>query len=310
MGCRRDRSRSGDARPAGNDADSASRRLSAGGRAARRRDGDRSCADRRRDAARKGVVGKFVEFFGSGLSALPVVDRTTIATCRRSSVRRLQSSRSTTARSSICVSPAARSEQIDLVEAYAKAQGLFRTDASARSRVQPIRFRSTSAASNRVLPGRAGRRIASRYATSSATSGRRAKEWIASRERNGAIARFEDEGGGGTATIAQTAMDIYDGAVVIAAITSCTNTSNPSVLDRRRPAGAKRRRTRPLDAAVGEDVARARLESGHRLSRRKPDCASTSTGSASISSATAVRPASGTRAPCRPTLRRPSPIAT
>ena len=45
------------------------------------------------------------------------------------------------------------------------------------------------------------------------------------------MARFEDEGGGGTATIAQTAeADLYDGAVVIAAITSCTNTSNPSVL--------------------------------------------------------------------------------
>ncbi len=57
------------------------------------------------------------------------------------------------------------------------------------------------------------------------------QEWAAARERvNGAVARFEDEGGGGTATISQTMDDVDDGAVVIAAITSCTNTSNPSVL--------------------------------------------------------------------------------
>jgi aconitate hydratase len=56
-------------------------------------------------------------------------------------------------------------------------------------------------------------------------------EWIGARDRNaGAVARFDDEGGGGTATIAQTDTGVYDGAVVIAAITSCTNTSNPSVL--------------------------------------------------------------------------------
>ena len=48
--------------------------------------------------------------------------------------------------------------------------------------------------------------------------------------RNNAISRFESEGGGGTATIADTDEDVSDGAVVIAAITSCTNTSNPSVL--------------------------------------------------------------------------------
>ena len=79
---------------------------------------------------KKGVVGKFVEFYGSGLSALPVVDRTTI------------SNMSPEFGSTVAIFPiddrtleylrltGRPREQIDLVAAYAKAQGLFRTDAS------------------------------------------------------------------------------------------------------------------------------------------------------------------------------------
>ena len=48
--------------------------------------------------------------------------------------------------------------------------------------------------------------------------------------RDGAVARYEGEGGGGTAVAARPTTDLSDGAVVIAAITSCTNTSNPAVM--------------------------------------------------------------------------------
>ena len=178
---------------------------------------------------RKGVVGKFVEFYGRGLSALPVVDRTTI------------SNMSPEFGSTVAIFPiddrtleylrlTGRSQaQIDLVEAYARAQGLFRTDASPDPEfADTLTLDLGTVEPSLAGPSRPQDRVPLRDVKRNFAEA--TKEWIASRERNGAIARFEDEGGGGTATIAQTAMDIYDGAVVIAAITSCTNTSNPSVL--------------------------------------------------------------------------------
>jgi aconitate hydratase len=185
---------------------------------------------------RKGVVGKFVEFYGKGLSALPVVDRTTI------------SNMSPEFGSTVAIFPiddrtleylrltGRSAEQIALVDAYAKAQGLFRTDTSP----QP-EFADTLALDlSTVEPCLAGPRrpqdrvplAAVKRSFESALT-----EWAAARDRsNGAVSRFENEGGGGTATIAPPATttrsidDLDDGSVVIAAITSCTNTSNPSVL--------------------------------------------------------------------------------
>jgi aconitate hydratase len=178
---------------------------------------------------RKGVVGKFVEFYGRGLSALPVVDRTTI------------SNMSPEFGSTVAIFPiddrtleylrlTGRSQaQIDLVEAYALAQGLFRTDAAPDPEfADTLTLDLGTVEPSLAGPTRPQDRVPLRDVKRNFQEA--AKEWIASRERNGAIARFEDEGGGGTATIAQTAMGIDDGAVVIAAITSCTNTSNPSVL--------------------------------------------------------------------------------
>ncbi len=179
---------------------------------------------------REGVVGKFVEFYGPGLSALPVVDRTTI------------SNMSPEFGSTVAVFPiddrtleylrlTGRSrEHIALVDAYAKAQGLFRTDESP----DPDFAGTLSLDLATVEPSLAGpRRPQDRVALQDVKRSFQGalQEWAAARERvNGAVARFEDEGGGGTATISQTMDDVDDGAVVIAAITSCTNTSNPSVL--------------------------------------------------------------------------------
>jgi aconitate hydratase len=178
----------------------------------------------------KGVVGKFVEFYGPGLSALPVVDRTTISNMSPEfgstaaifpiDQRTLEYLR-LTGRSR---------EQIELVEAYAKAQTLFRTDetpdpafadslALDLSTVEPS-LAGPSRPQDRVPLGEVKRSFEHAM-----------EEWVAQRERaNNAVERFENEGGGGTATIAKTDAELYDGAVVIAAITSCTNTSNPSVL--------------------------------------------------------------------------------
>jgi aconitate hydratase len=180
---------------------------------------------------RKGVVGKFVEFYGKGLSALPVVDRTTI------------SNMSPEFGSTVAIFPIdARTleylrltgrpvEQIALVDAYAKAQGLFRTDESPDPQFADTLALDLAAVEPCLAgPSRPQDRVPLHDVKRSFNAAM--QEWTAARERaNGAVARFENEGGGGTATIAQTAeAELYDGAVVIAAITSCTNTSNPSVL--------------------------------------------------------------------------------
>ncbi|MGA7200450.1 MAG: aconitate hydratase AcnA [Candidatus Cybelea sp.] len=178
----------------------------------------------------KGVVGKFVEFYGPGLSALPVVDRTTI------------SNMSPEFGSTVAIFPiddrtleylqlTGRSrEQIELVEAYAKAQTLFRTDETP----DPAFADSLALDLSTVEPSLAGpSRPQDRVALGDVKRSfeHAMEEWVAQRERaNNAVERFENEGGGGTATMAKTDAELYDGAVVIAAITSCTNTSNPSVL--------------------------------------------------------------------------------
>jgi aconitate hydratase len=179
---------------------------------------------------KKGVVGKFVEFFGQGLSALPVADRTTIGNM------------SPEFGSTVAIFPiddrtldylrltGRAPEQVALVEAYAKAQGLFRTDETADPEYTDVLHLDLSS----VEPSLAGpHRPQDRVPLGGVKEsfGVAMEQWAKARDReNGAVAAFEDEGGGGTATIAQTAKDVADGAVVIAAITSCTNTSNPSVL--------------------------------------------------------------------------------
>jgi aconitate hydratase len=185
---------------------------------------------------RKGVVGKFVEFFGRGLSALPVVDRTTI------------SNMSPEFGSTVAIFPidartleylelTGRSrEQIALVETYAKAQGLFRTDDSPDPEfADTLELDLASVEPSLAGPHRPQDRVPLQEVKRNFTGA--LQQWLAARERAGeAVSRFEDEGGGGTATVPHPTVAIQrdgeldDGAVVIAAITSCTNTSNPSVL--------------------------------------------------------------------------------
>jgi len=180
---------------------------------------------------KKGVVGKFVEFYGRGLSHLPVVDRTTIgnmspeygSTCAIFPVdaQTLEYLRLTGR------GPA----HIALVEAYAKAQGLFRTDETP----DPLFSDTLELDLGTVEPSLAGpRRPQDRVSLHDVkrTFNIALAEWQAARDAKPAsnAARMESEGGMGTAVAVEPKTEIADGSVVIAAITSCTNTSNPNVL--------------------------------------------------------------------------------
>ncbi len=179
---------------------------------------------------KKGVVGKFVEFFGKGLSQLPVADRTTIgnmspefgSTCAIFPIddRTLEYLRLT----------GRGAEHIALVEQYARAQSLFRTDDTPDAEYSDVLTLDLSEVEPNVAgPRRPQDRVSLKDVKTSFNAAM--QEWMGAREgSNGAVSRFQDEGGGQTATVALTEKDVSDGAVVIASITSCTNTSNPSVL--------------------------------------------------------------------------------
>ncbi len=180
---------------------------------------------------KKGVVGKFVEFYGRGLSNLPVVDRTTIgnmspeygSTCAIFPIdaQTLDYLRLT----------GRGAEHIALVEAYAKAQGLFRTDDTP----DPLFSDTLELDLGTVEPCLAGpRRPQDRVPLHDVkrTFNDALAEWQTARDAKPAsnAARMESEGGMGTAVAVEPKTEIADGSVVIAAITSCTNTSNPNVL--------------------------------------------------------------------------------
>jgi aconitate hydratase len=168
---------------------------------------------------RKGVVGKFVEFFGSALDTMPVADRATIgnmapeygATCGFFPVdaRTLDYFRLT-----------GRDEsRIALVEAYLKAQGMFREPHTP----DPIFTDTLELDLATVVPSLAGpKRPQDRVALTDA-----AHAFIneaTTKEGVGVDMLYQ------RVKLADRNYDIGHGDVVIAAITSCTNTSNPSVL--------------------------------------------------------------------------------
>ena len=172
----------------------------------------------------RGVVGKFVEFFGEGLSNLPLADRATIAnmapeygaTCGIFPI------------DAECLRYLALSgrpaDRIALVEAYARAQGLF-----AEPGAPPARYSDTlDLDMAEVRPSIAGpKRPQDRIALPDAKTviGEEMGRYRAERARRNPAASgsVEVEQDGARFALA-------DGAVVIAAITSCTNTSNPAVM--------------------------------------------------------------------------------
>ncbi len=191
----------------------------------------------------KGVVGRFVEFYGPGLATLPVADRATIAnmspeygaTCGMfpidaETLRYLEFT-------------GRPPEQVRLIEAYAKEQGLFHTPdtpeaAYSDSLALDLGSVEPSLAGPRRPQDRVRLRDAKKNFADALPTMRVTKAAPASAARP--LERWEGEGGDGaiahaTATLPQVTLGgesfpLQDGAVVIAAITSCTNTSNPSVM--------------------------------------------------------------------------------
>ena len=169
-----------------------------------------------------GVVGKFVEFFGPGLDSLAIADRATLSNmCPEFGATAaifpidemtLDYLRLTGREAS----------QVDLVEAYAKAQGLFRTVGS-----QAAEYSETLELDlAEVEPSVSGpRRPQDRLALKQAKGSFSQALERALGERKPARGGAAPQAAVGTATVG-----LDHGAVVIAAITSCTNTSNPSVM--------------------------------------------------------------------------------
>jgi aconitate hydratase len=162
---------------------------------------------------KKGVVGKFVEFYGPGVAELALADRATIANMApeygatigffpidHKTLDYLKLSNRS-------------DDQVALVEAYAKAQGLFLTPSSP----DPDYSDKLELDLTRVVPSMAGpKRPQDRIDLPDVK-----KNFLATLGEDPRSAEVVMNGSSST---------IHDGAVVIAAITSCTNTSNPSVM--------------------------------------------------------------------------------
>ncbi|MDQ6883772.1 MAG: aconitate hydratase AcnA [Candidatus Dormibacteraeota bacterium] len=183
-----------------------------------------------------GVVNKFVEFCGAGLSSLSVPDRATLSNMcpeygatsslfpvDQQTLRYLE----TTGRE-----PAL----LDLAERYTRAQGLFRTDDMRTPTFSELLDLDLSAVEPSLAgPKRPQDRVALPGVWQSFTTAFAHEE----KPKNHDVARFDAEGGEAdrlgqhehaTAVKTRPAREVRNGSVVIAAITSCTNTSNPSVM--------------------------------------------------------------------------------
>ncbi len=190
----------------------------------------------------KKVVGKFVEFYGAGLSNLSLADRATIANMAPE-YGATMGFFPVDAETVNYLRLSGRSEhQIALVEEYSKVQGTFRTDESP----DPIYSDTVTLDMTTVVPSLAGPRrpqdriplteSKANYRTNLADTLKTLSAQTAPNATATATAVMENEGGpsndlpGVMVTYKNETFKLTHGAVVIAAITSCTNTSNPSVM--------------------------------------------------------------------------------
>ena len=166
----------------------------------------------------KGVVGRFVEFYGPGLDALTLADRATIANMAPEYGATCGFFPVDTATINYLRLTGRDDWQIELVEAYAKAQGLWR-DATAED---PVFTDTLALDMSTVQPSLAGPKRPQDKVLLSNVDDNFNNELVTGYKKTGeADARVAVEGGD---------FEVGHGDVVIAAITSCTNTSNPSVL--------------------------------------------------------------------------------
>ncbi len=196
---------------------------------------------------KRGVVGKFVEFMGPGVASLPLADRATIGNMAPeygATIGIFPVDAETLRYLEFTGRPP---EQVRLVEAYFKEQGLFLSDATPEAEYSDLLELDLRS----VEPSLAGPRrpqdrvplgqVPENFRAALPTLVKPGKEKPTLSPANSQ--RWEGEGGGVATAVAaapprtlaaeelgETAHRLEHGAVVIAAITSCTNTSNPSVM--------------------------------------------------------------------------------
>jgi aconitate hydratase len=167
---------------------------------------------------KKGVVGKFVEFFGPGLDSMTLEDRATIAnmapeygaTCGFFPIDgETVSFLKTTGR---------KADRVALVEAYARANMMWRPDLPEPVFTDTLELDLSTVEPSLAGPKRPQDRVALKNVAQEFTGGLE-KEFGVTADKKGA-----------TAKVAGKDFALKHGSVVIAAITSCTNTSNPSVM--------------------------------------------------------------------------------
>jgi aconitate hydratase len=193
---------------------------------------------------KKGVVGKFVEYFGPGVANLPLANRATLgnmspefgSTCAIFPID---------AETLNYLKLTGREDaDIALVEAYAKAQGLWHNAADAPAEYSDVVELDLSKIEPSIAgPKRPQDRIALKHARKSINKHLGVFQTERA-QKTEALERFEDEGGNVAPsepaytgevgrfelTLDDDTFTLKDGAAVIAAITSCTNTSNPEVM--------------------------------------------------------------------------------
>ncbi|MCY4028559.1 MAG: aconitate hydratase AcnA [Acidobacteria bacterium] len=191
---------------------------------------------------RHGVVGKFVEFFGPGLGSLSLADRATLGNM------------SPEYGSTVAICPidgmtldylaltGREAAQVDLVEAYAKAQGLFASEADDPVYSDVVELDLATVEPSIAGPRRPQDRVPLRGAG-------KAFETVLGEMTAGRPAGAAPQAADSASQAEPGDAGLRDGAVVIAAITSCTNTSNPSVMIAAglvaRKAAARRLRPKP-----------------------------------------------------------------
>jgi len=166
-----------------------------------------------------GVVGKFVEFFGPGLKDMPIANRATIANMAPE-YGATMGYFPVDSQTLTYMRLTGRDERlVETVEAYTKAQGLWRNDAVVADYVSTLELDMST-----VVPSLAGpKRPQDRIALTDMQSKWRADLASTFGRPGDTLVK--------TQVVAEgQAFDLADGDVVIAAVTSCTNTSNPSVM--------------------------------------------------------------------------------
>ena len=163
---------------------------------------------------KKGVVGKFVEFYGAGLSALSVADRATIANMAPEYGATMGFFPVDGGTLDYLRTSNRDAHTVDLVEAYSKEQLLFRTDATPDPHFSDTLELDLAS----VVPSMAGPKRPQDRLTLP-----QVKKNFSDSFKDASTKTSQIEIGGESA-------EMKSGAVVIAAITSCTNTSNPSVM--------------------------------------------------------------------------------